>query len=76
MTRRSSHTLTYSDLVQWAEKQERYARERKVKAMSNGVTNLEALTRDEVCAKKVVQLFRKCKPGQQADLFKMFETIK
>lgn len=26
--RKSSHTLTYSDLVQWAEKQERYARER------------------------------------------------
>jgi len=74
--RRSSHTLTYSDLVQWAEKQERYARKRKVKAISNGVTNLEALTRDEECARKVAAMFRKCQPGQQADLFKMFEAIK
>jgi len=74
--RRNPHTLTCSDLAQWAEKQERYARERKVKAMGNGVTNLEALTRDEECAKKVAAMFRKCQPGQQADLFEMFETEK
>jgi len=74
--RKSPHSLTYSDLVQWAEKQERCARERKVKAMGNGVTNLEALTRDEECAKKVAAMFRKCQPGRQVALFKMFEAIK
>ena len=74
--RKSPFTLTYSDLVQWAEKQERYARERKVKAMGNGVTNLEALTRDEECAKKVAQMFRKCQPGRQADLFALFNEMR
>jgi len=74
--RKSPYTLTYSDLVQWAEKQEGYARERKVKAMGNGVTNLEALTRDEECAKKVTAMFRKCQPGQQADLFALFNEMR
>jgi len=73
--RKSPYTLTYSNLVQWAEKQERYARERKVKAKGNGVTNLEALTRDEECAKKVAAMFRKCQPGQQADLFALYQEV-
>ena len=74
--RKSPHSLTYSDLILWAEKQERYARERKVKAMGNGVTNLEALTRDEECAKKAAAMFKKCQPGQQADLFALFNEMR
>jgi len=75
MSRQSSHTIRYSDLVHWAENQERYAQVRLENARKNGVTNLEALTKDVECEKTVARLFKKCQPGQQADLFKIFQEL-
>lgn len=74
--RRSSHTITYPDLVRWAQNQERYAEIRLSTARKNGVTNLEALTKDVECAKTAARLFKKCEPGRQADLFKMFTELR
>jgi hypothetical protein len=74
--RSSPHTITYSSLIHWAENQTRYAERRLSDARSKGVTNLEALIKDLECAKTAARLFKKCRPGQQAELFELFENIK
>jgi len=74
--RRSSHTITYPDLIRWAQNQERYALIRLENARKNGVTNLEALTKDMECAKTAARLFKKCQPGKQADLFAIFQELR
>lgn len=70
--RKSPLTLTYSDLSRWAEKQLKYAKERRAKAEGNGVTDLQPLTHDVACVKEVLRLLEKCEPGRQANLFTLF----
>lgn len=73
MTRRSSITIGYKDLLIWSRKQLSYARQRKSASVGRGVTNQEALSHDVACATQVVKMLERCEPGVQADLFKLFE---
>jgi len=76
MTRRSALTVTYSDLVKFAEKQAAYARQRKNSAPGRGVVNCEALTNDVECAEMLVRMLRRGLPSKQTDFYELFELVK
>jgi len=73
MIRRSSLTITYSDLVKFAEKQASYARQRRNSASGRGVVNCEGLTHDVECAEMLVRMLRKGMPGRQTSFYELFE---
>lgn len=75
MSRQSSHTITYKDLLTWAEKQAAYARRRKDMAPGKGVTNLEALTQDVECAEILVRMLKKGLPVKQTDFLALFNEV-
>lgn len=75
MSRQSSHTVTYKDLLTWAEKQAGYARRRKDMAPGKGVTNLEALTQDVECADALIRMLKKGLPGRQTDMLELFNQV-
>jgi|GEM_PF-1802558 len=77
MPRKSPHTVTYTDLVALAaellaDKEKRYAG-----AQAFGATNMNTLTHQVEAAKTLLRMLKKCQPGQQANLFTLFnETQK
>jgi hypothetical protein len=75
MTRRSSISIGYTDLIKWIGKQQVFAAQRTAGARERGVNNLEALTHDEECAKALMKMLKKCEPGKQADLFELFNQV-
>jgi hypothetical protein len=75
MTRRSPHTVTYSDLVDLAEEMLKGSQARYEGAQKNGTTNLDALRHRVECSKTLVRLLKKCVPGQQADLFALYQQV-
>lgn len=73
MPRSSPHTVTYKDLLAWAEKQLAYAKQRHSAAL--GVTNLEAITKDKACAETIVRMLKKGEPGRQTDMLELFNQV-
>lgn len=73
MTRRSSITIGYKDLLTWSRKQLSYARQRKSASVGRGVTNQEALSHDVACAQQVVRMLERCELGKQADMYELFQ---
>lgn len=77
MTRRSSISLGYPDLLKWARTQRSYALRRKYSSIGRGVTNQEALSHDVACAEQVVRMLERTEPGKQANMYELFkETSK
>lgn len=76
MTHRSSHTVTYSDLIKLAERAQFEAEDRLSGARSRGVMNLEALRHDVETARTLVRMLKKCERGKQADLFELYRQVK
>lgn len=73
MTRRSSISIGYKDLLQWARTQRSYALQRKSSSIGRGVTNQEALSHDVACAEQVVRMLERCEPGKQANMYELFQ---
>jgi len=74
--RKSSITVSYSDLLKWAKKQLGYTLQRQSSSIGRGVSNQEALTHDVECAKTLVRMLEKCEPGRQTDFFELFQQAK
>jgi hypothetical protein len=79
MARQSSHTVTYRDLVSFAEQSEKDAAQRLAGARSRGVGNMEGLTHAHETAKALHRLLKKWDkslPLIQTDMFTLYEQVK
>lgn len=74
MSRRSSISLTYKDLVAYAEKQKGY-QERRLEIARACNENCEHIAKDLECVTVLARMLKKCEPGRQADLFQIFQSI-
>jgi len=74
--RRSSHTVTYSDLVTLAEEMLKASTARYEGAQKNGTTNLDALRLRVEYSRTLVRMLKKCVPGEQANMFTLYEQVK
>jgi len=76
MPRQSSLTVTYKDWVLLVTRALKEAQTRLDGARTRGVTNLEALRHDVETASSLLKAVKRCKPGQQADLFEKYQRVK
>lgn len=73
MIRKSSISVTYKDLIEFATRQLSYARQRKASSLQKGILNQEAVTHEIACAEKLVRMLERCEPGRQQNLFELFK---
>ncbi len=76
MIRRSSISISFSDLQKWVKKQHDYALQRKSSSIGRGITNQEALAHDVACAETLSRMLEKCSPGRQVNLFEIYQEVK
>lgn len=75
MSRQSSHTVTYRDLVDLAEQVHKDMVLRHAGAISRGTGSLEALTHQVETAKVLVRMLRKGMPLKQTDFLTLFKEV-
>ena len=74
--RQSPLTITYQDLLDFANEVLKEKQDRYLAAKGRGTTNLEPLTKRHEAAKVLVRMLRKGLPGKQTDFFELFEQVK
>lgn len=75
MTRRSSLTVTYSSLQDFAEEVLKEARIRYAGAQARGTSSLEPLKTRVANAETLVKMLKRCEPGKQVDMFELFQQV-
>jgi len=73
--RSSPLTITYKSLQSLAGEILKESETRYAVAQRNGTTNLEPLKARVENARVLVRMLEKCKPGKQADMFELFQSI-
>jgi hypothetical protein len=76
MPRHSPHTVTYKDLLVFAEGQEVEAKSRLAGARARGTNNLDALTHHLEVTKTLHRMLKKGLPGKQTDMLALFEQTR
>lgn len=75
MTRRSSISIGYDDLLNYMQKQLTY-QEARYKAARGTGGNLNGISHEKECAETLVRMLKRCEKGKQADLFALFNETK
>jgi hypothetical protein len=76
MTRKSALTVSYKDVVNVAARAVSEAQTRYDGAKARGTSNLQPLAHDLEAAKTLHRLIKKWEPGQQTNLFTLYETLR
>lgn len=76
MSRQSSKTVTYRDLLLLSERVLIESQKRYDGASARGTSSLEPLAHDVETARTMVRMMRKGMPGRQTNFFELFEQVK
>lgn len=76
MSRQSSHTVTYKDLVDLAERWKAAHEKKLAGAKACGAHSLEGLTHDLETVKMLVRMLKKGLQEKQTDFLELFEQMK
>lgn len=75
MSRQSSNTVTYADLLALAERVKAAAEKKLAGAHACGAHSLEGLTHDLETANTLVRMLKKGLPGKQTDFLELFQSV-
>lgn len=73
--RQSSHTVTYADLLAFAERVKAAAEKKLAAAKACGAHSLEGLTHDLETANTLVRMLKKGSQAKQTDFLTLFEQV-
>lgn len=76
MTRQSSQTVTYRDLLHLAERSLAEAEKKLRGAKACGAFSVEGITHEVESWKRLVKMLKKGLPVKQTDLFALFEETR
>lgn len=75
MSRQSSHTIQYKDLLELSEEVLSERERWYAGARARGTTNLDALSKKVQTAKTLVRMLKKGLPGRQSDFLELFQKV-